>query len=75
MNRIFLNKNITTLSILLFICLFSLIQFIKPDFLYNKDGTLRQFGLRKSRSTITPLWLITTALAILSYLFVIYMAK
>ena len=75
MNRIFINKHITTLSILLFIILFSLLQYMKPSFLYNKDGSLRPLGLRKSRSTITPISIVTCVLAILSYSFVFILSN
>ena len=71
MNRIFFKKHLTTLSILLFISLFSILQVLKPAFLYNQDGSLRTFGLRKNKSTIIPLWAATCALAIFSYLFIL----
>ena len=74
MNRIFINKHITTFSILLFIGLFCLLNYSKPSFLYNKDGSLRPLGLRKSRSTIMPIYFITCALAILSYCFVLFIS-
>ena len=75
MNRIFINKHITTFSILLFIGLFSLLNYSKPSFMYNKDGSLRPLGLRKSRSTVTPISMITCALAILSYCFVLLISN
>lgn len=75
MNRIFINKHITTLSILLFIILFTTMQYTKPSFLYNKDGSLRPLGLRKSRSTITPISIVTCVLAILCYSFVFIFAN
>ena len=75
MNRIFINKHLTTLSILLFIVVFGLIQYVKPALIYNKDGSLRNFGLRKSRSSVAPLWIITTAIALLSYSFVFFIGN
>jgi hypothetical protein len=45
---------------------------IKPSFLYNINGTLRDFGLGYEKKTILPAWLITFVLAILSYLAVLY---
>lgn len=71
MNRIFINKHITTFSILLFISIFCIINYNKPSFLYNKDGSLRPLGLRKSRSTVMPISMMTCALAILSYCFIL----
>lgn len=72
MNRLFIRRNITSLSTFIFIILFLLIQHIQPAFLYNKDGSLKQFGLGRKRKTIAPVWLITFILAIFSYLFILY---
>ena len=45
---------------------------IKPAFLYNTDGSLKQFGLGRKNKTVIPIWFISLILAILSYLFVLY---
>ena len=45
MNRTYIRKNITSVSIVLFVVIFSLIQLAEPAFLYEKDGSLRRFGL------------------------------
>ena len=45
MYRSFLRKNITSASIILFIILFTIIQYVKPAFLYEPSGALRQFGI------------------------------
>ena len=52
MNRQYIRKNITTVSILLFIALFCIIQLAEPAFLYEKDGSLRQFGLGKMKKLL-----------------------
>lgn len=72
MYRTFIKRNITSTSIIIFIFLFVLVQYFEPGFLYNKDGSLKQFGLGRRRKTILPVWLITMNLAIFSYLFVLY---
>lgn len=72
MNRIFIRNNITIVSIVLFLMAYGGILFIQPGFLYNHDGSLRQFGLNSNRKTILPSWLIAILIAILSYLFVLY---
>ena len=69
--RTFIRKNTTSVSILMFIIIFSLIQVIEPPFLYD-NGALRQFGLGSKKKTILPIWLLSIILAILSYLVVIY---
>jgi len=72
MNRLFIRRNITSISILIFIFLFAAVQKIQPAFLYNTDGSLKQFGLGRKKHTVVPAWLISLILAIFSYLFVLY---
>ena len=45
---------------------------LKPAFIYNADGSLKQFGLGKKSKTVIPIWFISLILAIFSYLFVLY---
>lgn len=72
LSRIFIRRNIVFLSILIFILSYSAITLNKPGFLYNDDGSLRQFGLNSNKRTIVPVWLLSILLSILSYLFVMY---
>lgn len=72
MYRTLIRKHKTAVSILIFIVLFSLIQYAKPAFLYKRDGSIRQFGLGSKHKTIIPNWLVALLLAFLSYLFVLY---
>jgi hypothetical protein len=56
--------------------IFIFFQCIKPGFLYNKDGSLRQFGVGYRNKTILPVWLLSIILGIISYLFVrFYLSK
>jgi hypothetical protein len=59
--------NHLSISILLFIIVYLGIVSIKPNFIYNTDGSLRPFGLGYRKKTVTPLWLIVFILAIFSY--------
>ena len=68
----FVRQNIILVSIVLFIIIFTFIQWTKPSFLYNKDGSLREFGIGYRNKTILPLWLLSLVLGIFCYLFVIY---
>ena len=61
-------KEGVTMSIVLFITIYYVIIETKPNFLYNIDGSLKQFGLGYKKKTVIPLWLISIFLAILSYL-------
>ena len=72
MNPLFIKKNPTMVSILLFLTIFILIQIGKPSFLYNTDGSIRVFGIGYKNKTIFPIWLLSILLGILCYLFVRY---
>jgi len=72
MNRNYIRENATIFSIVLFLVMFGAIQIMKPDFLYNKDGSIREFGVGYKNKTILPIWLLSLILGILSYLFVMY---
>jgi hypothetical protein len=72
MNRHYIRENATLFSIVLFLIMFGAIQFMKPAFLYNKDGSIREFGVGYKNKTILPIWLLSLILGILSYLFVMY---
>ena len=68
----FIQENITLVSILLFLVIFGMIQWLKPGFLYNHDGSIREFGVGYRNKTILPVWLLSILLGILCYLFVMY---
>jgi hypothetical protein len=72
MNRNYIRDNITLFSVILFMVIFGSIQFMKPRFLYNKDGSVREFGIGYKNKTIFPIWLLSIILGILSYLAVMY---
>ena len=68
-----MNINAKYLSIILFLIFYSIIVFIKPNFIYNnKDDTLRQFGVGYKNTTVLSLWLVSIFLAIFNYYIVIY---
>jgi hypothetical protein len=71
-NQYFIKRNITSFSILVFLAAFATIQSFKPRFMYNEDGSLRQFGIGFQRKTVIPAWLVAIIIAILSYLLVLY---
>ena len=72
MNKNYIRQNITFVSIIIFIIIFGFIQILKPNFLYNSDGSIREFGVGYKNKTIFPLWLLSIILGILSYLFVMF---
>ena len=73
MNKIFIRKNITLFSILLFIILFGIMVYVKPTCVFNKDGTMRQFGIGYRNKTVITIWLIVIIMAYMSYLFLLYL--
>ena len=72
MNRYYIRENATLFSIILFLIMFGSIQMMKPAFLYNNDGSVREFGVGYRNKTILPIWLLSFILGILSYLVVMY---
>ena len=53
MLRQFILKNITLISIILFIILFIGLIVIKPGFVFDKNGKPREFGLGYKNKTVT----------------------
>jgi uncharacterized membrane protein YozB (DUF420 family) len=72
MYRDFINKHMTSVAIICFLVLYSLIIAYKPSFLYNSDGSLREFGVGQSRKTVVPAWLLAIVIGIMSYFAIIY---
>lgn len=75
LSKIFIRKYKSSFAILLFIILFSLFHMIKPSFAYGRDGEFREFGVGYKNKTVLPIWTVAIALAILSYLAVLYVIK
>jgi hypothetical protein len=71
-NRSYIRENITLISIILFVIMFGFIIMMKPSFLYNKDGSIREFGIGYKNKTILPIWLMSLILGIISYLIVMF---
>lgn len=68
-----INVDIIFIVIGVFICLYCLVVYFKPSFIYDeKNGCFRQFGVGYKNTTILPLWLVSVILAIASYFICIY---
>lgn len=72
MSKNYIRENTTLVSIILFITIFGFIQFLKPTCFYNRDGSIREFGIGYRNKTILPIWLLSIILGILCYLAVLY---
>ena len=72
LDRVFIKNNICFFSIICFLIIYISIVKIKPLFLFNKDGSLKQFGLGYKNRSVLPLWLIAIVGGIFSYLIILY---
>lgn len=72
MTKNYIRENPTLVAIVLFVVIYGAIIIIKPSCFYNKDGSIREFGVGYRNKTILPIWLLSLVLGILCYLAVIY---
>jgi hypothetical protein len=72
MYKLLIRKQPVTLTILIFVALYAILQKANPSFMYKKNGELRKFGVGYKEKTIIPAWLLAIILAILSYLIIHY---
>tara|TARA_Y100000992_G_scaffold282687_1_gene231407 strand:- start:832 stop:1119 length:288 start_codon:yes stop_codon:yes gene_type:complete len=72
LKRNFIKQHKASFSIILFIIILGIIHNIKPNFIYKKDNTFREFGLGYIKKTVLPMWFIVIVTAILCYLFILY---
>jgi hypothetical protein len=70
-----IRNNLAGSAIVLYVIVFMLVQYANPSFLYNEDGSLREFGVGYSSKTVLPIWLVAIVLGILSYVFVFYVSR
>lgn len=57
---------------LIFLFLYALYVYCKPNISFTDSNKLKRFGLGTASSTILPLWLVTIILGILSYFLIEY---
>lgn len=72
MNSKFAQKHILLASVVMFLSMYMVIVLLKPSFLYNHDGSLREFGVGFKRKTVVPVWLLSIILGIMSYYAMLY---
>lgn len=72
MNKMIHRENALFVAITIFVIIFIIINYYKPLFLYNKDGSIREFGIGYKNKTILPIWLFSIILGILSYIGIMY---
>lgn len=68
----FMIMNKVSIAICVFLFFISIVHYTKPTIIYLEDGSFRNFGIGYRNKTVTPIWIISIILAILSYLVVLY---
>ena len=68
MNRRTLKKNILPIAILITTILISFVYFMKPDIVFNRDGTLKRFGLGNNSKTVLPMWFVVFIVSVMVYM-------
>lgn len=61
----------TRLTIGIYLIAVFILLYSRPLYIFNSDGNLKKFGVNSTDTTLTPLWLIFTVFAILSYYLII----
>jgi len=64
----FVRNNLVLIAITIFVASYIIIHAAKPGFMYNNDGSLRQFGVGRKFTTVVPAWLVAILMAIFSYM-------
>ena len=67
MSPTFARKHLSACAIVVFVIVYASIALYQPAFMYNKDGSLREFGLGMSRKTVVPAWLVAIIAGLGSY--------
>tara|TARA_Y100000022_G_C13249221_1_gene376365 strand:- start:1984 stop:2223 length:240 start_codon:yes stop_codon:yes gene_type:complete len=70
--REFILDNKLAIAVCIFLAFFFSIHMLKPSFVYNKDGSFREFGVGYRHKTVIPIWLVSIVIGIFSYLGVLY---
>jgi hypothetical protein len=71
-NKGFVRRNKLSISIILFLIIFSFIHYNKPSLIYNRDGGFRPFGIGYKHKTVLPIWVFAIIISILCYLAISY---
>jgi hypothetical protein len=68
----FVQVNKLSVTVSIFLIVFSFIHMLKPTLMYSEDGSFRPFGVGYRHKTVIPIWLVSILIAIFSYLGVLY---
>ena len=70
--RDFIQKYRMLTTFILFLTFFSLIMIIKPPFVFNRDGSFKDFGLGYTNRSVLPIWVISIVFAIMAYYIILF---
>lgn len=59
-------------AIFIFIFMFGAYHTVKPAISYSENGSFRPFGVGYKHKTVVPAWLVAICMALLSYVFVLF---
>lgn len=65
--REFIKENKILATFILFLFMFCGTMIFKPSFVFNRDGSIKQFGLGYTNRTVLPIWILVIIFAIISY--------
>ena len=68
--REFIKNNKILATFILFLLMFCSLLVTKPSFVFNKDGSIKDFGLGYTNRTVLPIWVLVIIFAIISYFFI-----
>lgn len=71
----FVRNNLVLIAISIFIVVYASINVLKPGFMYNRDGSLRQFGVGRKFNTVVPAWLVSILVALFSYMAALHLLR
>lgn len=71
----FIRNNLVLIAISIFIVVYASINALKPGFMYNSDGSLRQFGVGRKFNTVVPAWLVSILVALFSYMAALHLLR
>ena len=63
----FLRENKLLATFILFLFMFCSLVIIKPNFAFDKQGCIKDFGLGYTNKTVLPIWILVIIFSILSY--------
>lgn len=65
--REFIRDNKVLATFVIFMAMFLAMMMIRPALVFNRDGSIKEFGLGYTNRTVLPIWLFVIVFAILAY--------